>query len=174
MWRSVREDGDTKTEKSRRTLEIPDDVAKALRDHHAARAGQATTPSRQGVARQRPCLRDQRRYAARRGQRAPLVPPHHQGRRPGGLARCSASAAGTTHAPRTGMLSAFHLRAPWCPLVGCGAMAQLVARLHGMQKVRGSNPLSSTVFRTSVRIIVTILVTITTSAGRRCPRRRRP
>jgi hypothetical protein len=28
--------------------------------------------------------------------------------------------------------------------VGCGAMAQLVARLHGMQKVRGSNPLSST------------------------------
>ena len=29
-------------------------------------------------------------------------------------------------------------------LVGCGAMAQLVARLHGMQKVRGSNPLSST------------------------------
>src|SRR6202042_3336360 len=30
--------------------------------------------------------------------------------------------------------------------VGCGAMAQLVARLHGMQKVRGSNPLSSTAF----------------------------
>jgi hypothetical protein len=30
--------------------------------------------------------------------------------------------------------------------VGCGAMAQLVARLHGMQKVRGSNPLSSTGF----------------------------
>jgi hypothetical protein len=30
--------------------------------------------------------------------------------------------------------------------VGCGAMAQLVARLHGMQKVRGSNPLSSTSF----------------------------
>jgi hypothetical protein len=26
VWRSVREDGDTKTEKSRRTLEIPDDV----------------------------------------------------------------------------------------------------------------------------------------------------
>jgi hypothetical protein len=25
-------------------------------------------------------------------------------------------------------------------------MAQLVARLHGMQKVRGSNPLSSTIF----------------------------
>ena len=26
----------------------------------------------------------------------------------------------------------------------CGGMAQLVARLHGMQKVRGSNPLTST------------------------------
>jgi hypothetical protein len=26
-------------------------------------------------------------------------------------------------------------------------MAQLVARLHGMQKVRGSNPLSSTEFQ---------------------------
>jgi hypothetical protein len=34
--------------------------------------------------------------------------------------------------------------APRGRLVGCGAMAQLVARLHGMQKVRGSNPLSST------------------------------
>ena len=35
-------------------------------------------------------------------------------------------------------------------------MAQLVARLHGMQKVRGSNPLSSTlappIYRTSVRL----------------------
>jgi integrase len=40
VWRSVREDGDTKTEKSRRTLEIPDDVAKALKDHHADQAKQ--------------------------------------------------------------------------------------------------------------------------------------
>ena len=40
VWRSVREDGDTKTEKSRRTLEIPDNVARALRDHHAAQARQ--------------------------------------------------------------------------------------------------------------------------------------
>jgi hypothetical protein len=37
--------------------------------------------------------------------------------------------------------------------VGCGAMAQLVARLHGMQKVRGSNPLSSTDLRISVRML---------------------
>jgi hypothetical protein len=55
----------------------------------------------------------------------------------------------TTHALGTGMLTPFHLAG--CsgtgqPVVGCGAMAQLVARLHGMQKVRGSNPLSSTAF----------------------------
>jgi integrase len=43
VWRSVREDGDTKTEKSRRTLEIPDDVAKALKEHHAAQAKQRLT-----------------------------------------------------------------------------------------------------------------------------------
>jgi hypothetical protein len=40
VWRSVREDGDTKTEKSRRTPEIPDDVAQALKEHHAAQATQ--------------------------------------------------------------------------------------------------------------------------------------
>jgi integrase len=40
VWRSVREDGDTKTEKSRRTLEIPGDVAKALKEHHARQAQQ--------------------------------------------------------------------------------------------------------------------------------------
>jgi integrase len=40
VWRSVREDGDTKTEKSRRTLEIPDDVARALKEHHTRQAAQ--------------------------------------------------------------------------------------------------------------------------------------
>lgn len=40
VWRSVREDGDTKTEKSRRTLEIPDEVAKALKAHHTRQAQQ--------------------------------------------------------------------------------------------------------------------------------------
>jgi integrase len=40
VWRSVREDGDTKTEKSRRTLEIPDDVAGALKEHHTRQAAQ--------------------------------------------------------------------------------------------------------------------------------------
>lgn len=40
VWRSVREDGDTKTEDSRRTLEIPDDVARALKEHHTRQAKQ--------------------------------------------------------------------------------------------------------------------------------------
>jgi integrase len=30
VWRSVRAGGDTKTQKSRRTLEVPDEVARAL------------------------------------------------------------------------------------------------------------------------------------------------
>jgi hypothetical protein len=40
VWRSVREDGDTKTELSRRTLEIPDEVARALREHHVQQTSQ--------------------------------------------------------------------------------------------------------------------------------------
>jgi integrase len=38
VWRSVRSGGDTKTKKSRRTLEVPDEVARALRQHHAKQA----------------------------------------------------------------------------------------------------------------------------------------
>ena len=34
VWRSVRADGDTKTEKSRRTLEIAHDAAQALKTLH--------------------------------------------------------------------------------------------------------------------------------------------
>ncbi|WP_017583872.1 site-specific integrase [Nocardiopsis valliformis] len=36
VWRSVREHGDTKTKKSRRTLAVPEPVVEALRAHHAA------------------------------------------------------------------------------------------------------------------------------------------
>ncbi len=32
-----------------------------------------------------------------------------------------------------------------CKILQRGAIAQLVARLHGMQEVRGSNPRSSTI-----------------------------
>src|ERR1700727_3529296 len=62
------------------------------------------------------------------------------------------------------MLTTFHVAgrpSPGAACVGCGAMAQFVARLHGMQKVRGSNPLSSTVFfENSFGWIVTNIVTI--------------
>ena len=37
-WRSVRANGDTKTEKSRRTLELPGQAADALREHRARQA----------------------------------------------------------------------------------------------------------------------------------------
>jgi integrase len=40
VWRAVREDGDTKTELSRRTLEIPDEAATALRQHRTQQATQ--------------------------------------------------------------------------------------------------------------------------------------
>jgi integrase len=40
VWRSVREDGDTKTEKSRRTLKLPSEAAKALRALHTRQAAQ--------------------------------------------------------------------------------------------------------------------------------------
>ncbi|MEV4255133.1 hypothetical protein AB0J52_18425 [Spirillospora sp. NPDC049652] len=40
VWRSVRKDGDTKTEKSRRTLELPEQAAEALKTHHARQAAQ--------------------------------------------------------------------------------------------------------------------------------------
>jgi len=38
VWRSVRVDGDTKTEKSRRTLELPKEAVKALKEHRTMQA----------------------------------------------------------------------------------------------------------------------------------------
>jgi integrase len=40
VWRSVRANGDTKTSKSRRTLELPNRAVDALREHHARQAGE--------------------------------------------------------------------------------------------------------------------------------------
>jgi integrase len=40
VWRSVRVHGDTKTEKSRRTLELPDEAVVALKEHRTHQAGQ--------------------------------------------------------------------------------------------------------------------------------------
>jgi hypothetical protein len=51
---------------------------------------------------------------------------------------------------RIGREPVCYLRSGWTPGTvglsagGRGALAQLVERLHGMQEVRGSNPLSST------------------------------
>jgi integrase len=39
VWRSVRSHGDTKTEKSRRTLALPEMAVTALRDHRTRQAG---------------------------------------------------------------------------------------------------------------------------------------
>jgi hypothetical protein len=54
-----------------------------------------------------------------------------------------------------------------------GGMAQLVARLHGMQKVRGSNPLTSTKFRKpgNVRNDVSRFFAFPDIAGKTCQRR---
>ena len=40
VWRSVRAHGDTKTQRSRRTLRLPEVVAKVLREHHERQAGE--------------------------------------------------------------------------------------------------------------------------------------
>ncbi|GAA1684498.1 hypothetical protein GCM10009733_096420 [Nonomuraea maheshkhaliensis] len=40
VWRAVRDGGDTKTRKSRRTLELPQLAAEALRQHHTRQAAQ--------------------------------------------------------------------------------------------------------------------------------------
>jgi integrase len=40
VWRSVRAHGDTKTQRSRRTLKLPEVVVKALREHRARQAGE--------------------------------------------------------------------------------------------------------------------------------------
>ncbi|MGH3380295.1 MAG: site-specific integrase, partial [Actinoallomurus sp.] len=43
VWRSVRAGGDTKTEKSRRTLELPDEVTETLREHRKRQAAERLT-----------------------------------------------------------------------------------------------------------------------------------
>jgi integrase len=80
VWRSVREDGDTKTEKSRRTLEIPDDVARALKEHHASQAAQRLEAGQAWYDNDL-VFCTKRRHRARRCQRSPKLPPHHQGGR---------------------------------------------------------------------------------------------
>ena len=78
VWRSVRAHGDTKTEKSRRTLELPTQAAEALHTHHVRQArerlaagkrwqdhglvfaSQAGTPPSSKTGATRPCSRRMR------------------------------------------------------------------------------------------------------------------
>jgi len=75
VWRSVRAHGDTKTRKSRRTLELPNQAAKALRAPCAtvegAASGWATLEG------SRPGVHQPDRRSPGRGQRPSLVPEHH-------------------------------------------------------------------------------------------------
>ena len=71
-------------------------------------------------------------------------------------ARCPSHSRPAVHdecVPRSATLYAISVpAASQRPAAGRrGALAQLVERLHGMQEVRGSNPLSSTIFRVLVR-----------------------
>lgn len=50
VWRSVRADGDTKTDKSRRTLELPEEAARALRAHHARQVARRLKAGQDGRA----------------------------------------------------------------------------------------------------------------------------
>jgi integrase len=49
VWRSVRAHGDTKTEKSRRTLGLPEMAVDALRAHKKRQAGNGSSPERSGA-----------------------------------------------------------------------------------------------------------------------------
>ena len=77
VWRSVRADGDTKTEKSRRTLELPGQAADALREHRArARPTSGSRPGPRGKI--TASCSAPAPAPARRGQRPPIVQRHHQ------------------------------------------------------------------------------------------------
>ncbi|MEV5574458.1 site-specific integrase [Spirillospora sp. NPDC052269] len=77
VWRSVRKHGDTMTEKSRRTLELPMQAAEALKAHHARQAAQKLKAG-ELVAAQRPRVLLADRDGTRRSERAARVPPLRQ------------------------------------------------------------------------------------------------
>ena len=67
VWRSVRQGGDTKTAKSRRTLALPRAAMQALREHLRRQAGRDWRPAPCG--RIRAGVHLDGRYAAGRGER---------------------------------------------------------------------------------------------------------
>ena len=81
VWRSVREGGDTKTAKSRRTLALPQAAVQALREHRKRQAEDRLAAGA-SVAGSRPGLRLGHRHAVGRGQRPARVPQDHRGGRP--------------------------------------------------------------------------------------------
>src|SRR6266851_7151754 len=84
VWRSVRAHGDTKTEKSRRTLEVPEEVATALRALHKSQQRNGWRQARRGKTATLSTALG--RHRSGRWQHPPVVPGDHQGvRRGGGL-----------------------------------------------------------------------------------------
>ena len=81
VWRSERDGGDTKTEKSRRTLALPRRCVEALRQQQEQQERDRLMAG-DAVAGARPGLRVPGRHAAEREQRHPRVPPDHQEGRP--------------------------------------------------------------------------------------------
>ena len=77
VWRSVRVDGDTKTEKSRRTLKLPAQAADALRTLHVRQATDRKTAAGH-LAGPRPGVLHQGRHSPIGRKRAPILPHHHQ------------------------------------------------------------------------------------------------
>ncbi|MGH3564470.1 MAG: hypothetical protein ACRDRH_00240 [Pseudonocardia sp.] len=77
VWPSVRANGDTKTEKSRRTLELPTRAAEALRTHHVQQAREPAG-GRQALAGSRPRLRQPGGDTAGRIRRSPGLQSDHQ------------------------------------------------------------------------------------------------
>jgi len=72
VWRSVRLHGDTKTEKSRRTLALPHRAVTALREHAGGRQGPGWR--RAAVAGHRLGVHDEPGHAAGRLARPPRLP----------------------------------------------------------------------------------------------------
>ena len=78
VWRSVRQGGDTKTAKSRRTLALPQTAVQALREHRKRQAEDRLAAG-SPLAGSRPGLRLGHWNTPRRGERPTRVPQDHGG-----------------------------------------------------------------------------------------------
>jgi integrase len=134
VWRSVRQGGDTKTAKSRRTLALPQTAVQALKEHRKRQA-EDRLASPDPVAGSRPGLRLSHRHAAGRGQRQARVPQDHRGCR----------SLGTRWAPRD-------LRHTFVSLVSAdGVPIEEIARLAGQNRTATTE----LVYRHELRPVIT-------------------